>query len=237
MLKSAFIALLTAGLFLADAGAGRGHDLSASSHRQRLFRPCCFCRTVSRGIPGVRRPYTAPPRRYSPNILLAFPGYYADYSLQPIPEPQPQVVVVQGAPAPAPQAAPSSQVEPLILELHGDRYVQVSGPQAEKEETVTTLNQAELLAPKAAGKITKASPPQPLPPVTLVYRDGHREQVGGYTIIDGTLYAQGDYWSDGYWTKKIQLSALNLPATKSASQKDGVNFMLPSSPNEVVTRP
>ena len=56
-------------------------------------------------------------------------------------------------------------------------------------------------------------------------------------IVEGILYAQGEYWNDGYWTKKIQLSALNLPATRTTNQEHGVNFLLPTSPNEIVTRP
>lgn len=235
MLKSAFIALLTAALFL-PARAQVVGTISPLLPTGNGFPGAAISPGQFHGV-FPRRPYTGFRRASSPNLLLAFPGDYADYSSGPALETQPQVVVLQAAPAPAPQAAPSSKAEPLILELRGDHYVQVSGPPTEKDETVTTLDQADLLVPKTAGKTTKASRPQLLPPVTLVYRDGHREQVRGYTIIDGILYAQGDYWNDGYWTKKIQLSALNLPATQTTNQKRGVNFMLPTSPNEVVTRP
>jgi hypothetical protein len=71
----------------------------------------------------------------------------------------------------------------------------------------------------------------------LVYRDGHHEQVFDYVIANGNLYARGDYYRDGFWTKTVQLSALDIPATLRANSDAGVKFMLPSAPNEVVTRP
>jgi len=237
MLKNAFIALLTAALFL-PARAQVVGTISPLLPTGNGFSGAPISTGQFHGVlSGARRSYVGPRRAYSSNLLLAFPGDYADYSSEPAPEPQPQVVVLQAAPAPAPQASLSSKAEPLILELHGDHYVQVSGPPNEKDETVTTLDQSELLTPNAPGKAATAGGPPPLPAVTLVYRDGHREQVRGYTIIDGILYAQGDYWNDGYWTKKIHLTALNLPATQTTNQKRGINFILPSSPNEVVTRP
>jgi hypothetical protein len=76
-----------------------------------------------------------------------------------------------------------------------------------------------------------------LPPATLIFRDGHSEEVRDYTIADGILYARGDYYSDGYWNKKIGLTALNIPETLQANATRNVKFVLPSSPNEVITRP
>jgi hypothetical protein len=61
--------------------------------------------------------------------------------------------------------------------------------------------------------------------------------VSDYAIVGVVMYARGDYWQNGYWTKNIQLSALNVPATLKANQDNGVKFTLPSSPNEVITRP
>jgi len=61
--------------------------------------------------------------------------------------------------------------------------------------------------------------------------------VTDYAIVAGVIYARGDYWQNGYWTKQIRLSLLNIPATIQANQEQGVKFVLPSAPNEVVTRP
>ena len=79
--------------------------------------------------------------------------------------------------------------------------------------------------------------PHTLPPAVLIFRDGHTEEVRDYAIADGTLYARGDYYTDGYWNKKIDLSALNVAETLQANTKRNVNFVLPTSPNEVITRP
>jgi hypothetical protein len=85
--------------------------------------------------------------------------------------------------------------------------------------------------------ITQRRDQPELPPAILIFRDGHREQAPEYVIVGGTLYAKRDYWQSGHWTKNIQLSALNLPATIQANHDAGIKFMLPSAPNEVVTRP
>ena len=74
-------------------------------------------------------------------------------------------------------------------------------------------------------------------PVTLLFRDGHQEDIRDYTIADGIIYARGDFYNDGYWNKKIELSALDLRETVKSNQARGVRFALPNSPNEVITRP
>jgi len=83
--------------------------------------------------------------------------------------------------------------------------------------------------------IRTVAPPD-LPPVVLVFRDGHREEASDYTIADGVLYTRGDY-STGSWNRKIELSSLSLPETLKSNQSRGVRFQLPSSPNEVIVRP
>jgi len=71
----------------------------------------------------------------------------------------------------------------------------------------------------------------------LVFHDGHREEVAAYTIADGILYTEGNYYTDGSWNRKIKLSSLNLSETIEASRSRGVHFRLPAASNEVVTRP
>jgi len=172
-----------------------------------------------------------------PSILLGNPYFYSDYSSEPVvvEAPAPQIVLLQTAAAEAPTEA---KPEPLLIQWQGDRYVRIDG--ASKNTAPVPLDYAEGVAEKPTAA-KQAGDSQPLPPelqpVVLVYRDAHREEIREYTIADGIIYAQGDYWTDGYWTKKIQLTALNLPATKEASQENGAKFVLPASPNEVVTRP
>jgi len=155
---------------------------------------------------------------------------------------------------------PSSQ--PLMIELQGDRYVRVSSAAIDGEALPLTLppdnvrpnnvhpDKGQTLK-SAGGHSTKplvlnsvapavtvaASSARDLPPVLLVFHDGHSEEVRDYTIADGFLYARGDYYSDGYWSKKIDLSAVDLPQTLQANSARSVKFVLPSAPNEVITRP
>jgi hypothetical protein len=129
-------------------------------------------------------------------------------------------------------AARSSQ--PLMIELQNGRYVHVTGPAIDGE--ALPLASASQDAKSDAQRMV-SSRAQDLAPALLVFRDGHNMEVRDYTIADGTLYARGDFYVDGYWSKKIEISSLNVPQTLEANAQRGVKFVLPSSPNEVVTRP
>ena len=147
---------------------------------------------------------------------------------------QPALIVLQAPPGnPEPTPAPSL-AEPLLIELNGGRYVRVSG---EQPAVADMIDQEPSPSLKPVGSSTPAIPIQDFAPAVLVFRDGHREEVAAYTIADGVLYAQCDYYTDGCWNRKIDLSWLNLPETIEASRSQGVNFRLPAAPNEVVTRP
>jgi hypothetical protein len=104
-------------------------------------------------------------------------------------------------------------------------------------------NSATISGPTLAGSTisgpTLAAAPaaRELPAAILIFRDGHSEEIHDYTIADGSIYARGDFYTDGYWNKKIDLSALNLAATTQTNSARNVKFVLPSSPNEVITRP
>jgi hypothetical protein len=166
------------------------------------------------------------------------PFFYSDYPSQSVvyEPPASPVVVVQSAAA----AASEPKAEPLMIEWQGDHYVRFSGQRGSTEATNVTLDYSEV-APNAPAAVNERSEGRPsrldLPPAVLIYRDGHREAVSDYVIASGTLYARGDYYRDGFWTKTVQLSALDIPATVRANADSGVNFVLPSGPNEVVTRP
>ncbi|MGB2605461.1 MAG: hypothetical protein WBC78_17815 [Candidatus Sulfotelmatobacter sp.] len=141
--------------------------------------------------------------------------------------------------------------QPLVMELQGGRYVRVASAAIDGEALPLNFgpndgpndneNDARELSPmrtqsnRLAGITT--SPANELTPAVLVFRDGHSEEVRDYAIADGTLYVRGDYYTDGYWNKKIELSSLNLSQTLQANLDRHVKFILPSSPNEIVTRP
>lgn len=164
---------------------------------------------------------------------------------------QPPLVVVQALPAGAPVPDAPAPGQSLMFELRGDRYVRVSGPEMSETGMSETAMSAPTFADQPPTDQLPASAHQPqrssttpihavappdLPPVLLVFRDGHREEVSDYTIADGVLYTRGDY-STGSWNRKIELSSLNLPETLKSNQSRGARFQLPSSPNEVIVRP
>ena len=169
--------------------------------------------------------------------------FYADYlpsAAYGAASPSP-VIILQppssAAPAPAPSPTPAS---PLMIELRGDRYVQVSGPDSSGAQMISPEKSDPTPTPARRSHSPSSAPihtaAAELPPAILVFRDGHREQTSNYTIADGVLYASGDY-TNGSWNRKIELSSLNLPETIQSNQSRGVRFQLPSSPNEVIVRP
>jgi hypothetical protein len=131
---------------------------------------------------------------------------------------------------------PSSN-DPLMIELHNGQYVRVDSPAINGDALpLPSSPNHSRTTPAPSPMITRTSS-EPLPAAILIFRDGHSEEVRDYTIADGILYARGDYYTDGYWNKKIDLATLNISETLQANGTRNVNFVLPSSPNEVITRP
>jgi hypothetical protein len=191
---------------------------------------------------------------FFPGSWFASP-YTDDLSANP-PGAQPTFILMQPTPAvSALRDEPAVLPQPLMIEWQGDHYARVAGPEAEREpepgedRSGHVLSYSEKTAatavsqkPRAARAGTKTHPAVPqaaadLAPVLLILRDGRHQEVRDYTIADGVLYARGDYWTDGYWNQKIELSALNLPGTFQANLDRGVKFVLPNGPNQVITRP
>ena len=195
------------------------------------------------GHPGFGHPGFGFPGRF-PGGVVIFSGYsdypaYPDYPSGWAGQPSQPLVVVQSNPSPAPSEPPS---EPLMIVWQGDGYVRYGG-RAPAESVRAGQDYSESVAAagrsRAAGRSSapgQIDQPQ-LPPAVLVFRDGHREQVEDYVIASGKLYVRGEYWRDGYWTRTVELAALDLPRTLTANQENGVNFVLPAAPNMVVTRP
>jgi hypothetical protein len=151
-----------------------------------------------------------------------------------------------------PRPDPSSN-QPLMIELQNGKYVRVDNSAANAEATPlewsagaeqARASAVRALLPSNLRKSSATSAPsatsaisESLPPALLIFRDGHSEEVRDYTIANGTLYARGNFYIDGYWTKTIDLTALDVPGTLQANAARNVKFALPSSPNEVITRP
>jgi hypothetical protein len=177
---------------------------------------------------------------HSPSLLY-YDSFYSDaFYHEPSPSTsQPPVILLQSPPpAPIPEHPPA---QPLMIELQGDRYVRISGEDtstAETKQIDPTLPAHALVSPRP-GKHSVIATPSPSPqqlPAVLIYRDGHHEEVSDYTIADGILYTNSNYYTDGYWTQKIALSSLNLRDTVEANQSRGIKFQFPTAPNEVIVR-
>lgn len=152
---------------------------------------------------------------------------YSDYLPA---EPAQPGSVLMPSPAPSRTAeAPARQPsQPLLIELRGNDYVQLSGDADSKLRTIT---------PQTTDKLQKPQPSVTQKPALLIFRDGHQEEVADYTISNGVLYATADYYSSGSWNHAIQISSLNVPQTIASNESRGVPFHLPTSPNEVVVGP
>jgi hypothetical protein len=156
------------------------------------------------------------------------PYFYSDFYepydeeyVRPAPAPQ------GPAPAPAPEFKSEPIPDPVLLELRGDDWVRVTSfSHAQPTEVNTATKPSNILEAQ-----------KKLPPAILVYRDGHSEELSSYSIIGDVIYAKSDYWSNGVWTKNIQIADLDIPATLRENQQRGVKFELPSGPNEVMLRP
>jgi hypothetical protein len=124
-----------------------------------------------------------------------------------------------------------------MIELQGDRYVRVSGPETSGAEMIDRMPDPSPRPERPSSAAPQAVAAPELPPAVLIFRDGHREEVSDYTITDGVLYTRGDYYTTGSWNRKIELSSLNLPETIKSNQSRGVRFQVPASPNEVIVGP
>ncbi len=174
------------------------------------------------------------------------PYYYdSDYDSEPgmIGAPPPQVIFAPSAQTASPAQVPNPP-ESLVLELQGDHWVrltnygqsQTSG-QFNQSESEPASHQPFAVRSATTNQAPPAEPPSQLPAAVLAFRDGHREEIGKYTIVGRTIYTSADYWSSGSWTRKVQIAELDVPATLKLNQERGAKFSLPSGPNEVMIRP
>jgi len=181
-----------------------------------------------------------------------YPGFplWAD-SYFPANDSAPSVVVVQPPAAPLERVTPfpdePKSAAPLLIEWQGDRYVRrtstTTGSRDSQPDYVADTKSGAFTNNKAGrssqipSKGDRPSNLSELPPTAFIFRDGHREESDNYSIISGVIYARGDYWATGQWSKQIKLSQLDLPATIKANQQQGITFRIPAAPNEVITRP
>lgn len=220
LLAAAVVVLSAAGLFAQNRMGMFGGRPPANSMRPAPAHPAGRW-TIRVGSPfGFRgHGFGRSPWSYGYYGLPYYSDFYPSYDdYESAPPPPP--------PAPEP-AAPVAKEEPIpsptLLELQGNQWVKVSSFTMSQPRSDTTLQ-----TPTA---VTKE-----MPPAVLVYRDGHTEDLTSYSIIGTSIYTKSDYWSNGAWTRTIQIADLDIPATLKANRERGVKFELPSSPNEVMIR-
>ncbi len=66
--------------------------------------------------------------------------------------------------------------------------------------------------------------PEPQPPTTLVFKDGHQLEIANYAVVSQTLYDL----TPGH-PRRIALADLDIPATEKQNDDNGVTFILPPS--------
>ena len=201
--------------------------------------PCADAQRMINSSPRFAARFNRGGHPRSSFVPLAYADpFYADYLSStgyPVAS-QPPMNSLQAPPADARREPVSAPVQPLMIELQGDRYVRVSGPEMPGAEMIERMPDPSPSTERASSTVNHAAAPE-LPPAVLVFRDGHREEAAEYTIADGVIYTHADYYSTGSWNKKIELSSLNLPETIQSNQSRGVRFQLPAYPNEVIVRP
>jgi hypothetical protein len=220
----AVVALLVPGLFAQNHGMSAGRGAAPGFARPAGVHPGF--------APAGRNPFGvsgSPSGHFrgrgfrNSGLLYGYPYWYADDYYPDYESYQNEAPPPAPAPAPAPQTRREPLPSPTLLELQGNQWVKVS--------SFTMPAQTGPMAQPAA------APQKEMPPAVLVFRDGHTEELTNYTIIDGSIHTRSDYWSNGAWTRTIQIADLDLPATFKQNQERGVKFELPSGPNEIMIRP
>src|SRR6266567_2624142 len=194
-----------------------------------VSRPAAVSGPRAGSEPGIQRGsrviLSGGMRRHSFARPSFFYGYGAPYSYSDYYEPYQEEYA---RPEPPVQPAPAAQVknaplpDPVLLELRGNQWVRV-----------TSFTQA----PAEKPVLERSRGPEKSLPAVLIYRDGHSEEISSYSIIGRVIYAKSDYWTNGAWTRNIQVADLDIAATMRENEQRGVKFDLPSGPDEVMIRP
>lgn len=149
---------------------------------------------------------------------------------------QPPVIVFQ-SPQPAGAVQPYVPAQPLLIELQGGRYVRVSGEEASGSQILDERQSIQAVGEDQSSDLKGGSSSTEVRRTVLVFSDGHREELGRYTISNGILYAEADVYTGGTSSRTMPLVSLNLRETVTENQSRGIRFKLPSAPNEVIVGP
>jgi hypothetical protein len=109
--------------------------------------------------------------------------------------------------------------------VNSDAYAQGLPPNANQGAAEDRQTDATQSAPFRPVYQRPAPPPEPQPPLTLVFKDGRpAEQIHNYMLTRTTLYVQDDHY------REIAVGDLDLPATEKANKDAGVGFQMPGMP-------
>jgi hypothetical protein len=225
------VSLATFGTILvASSAQAQRHGTFATSQSNRPGRA-----TVRGG--GFRTGFVHRRGANSSFASLGFgPYFYPEYDSEPgTDQLSPQIVAADMPPASLPRPP-----EALVLELHGGRWMRITNygqSQTGGQFSQTDSEPVSNLPSATPRRIPAAEAHSDLPTAVLVFRDGHKEEIGKYVIIGATICTSANYWSSGSWTRKVQIVQLDIPATLKLNQERGAKFSLPSGPNEVMIRP
>ncbi len=78
--------------------------------------------------------------------------------------------------------------------------------------------------PPAPPQSTPLPKPQPMSAATVVFRDGHTEEVENYAVVGQTLWIFNEQRAH-----KVPLAQINVEATDQANQQRGIDLHLPTS--------
>jgi hypothetical protein len=190
---------------------------------------------ITFGPPG-RVPGGNTGHHHGHNEVIVYP-YYVPYYV-PVADPYAYggPDVMEGAAAAAYDQEDQDQYAggPTIFDRRGSGVSAPNdyAPQAAKSNVPKPdLRKLDPPGDPAPDPVVAAAPPQPEVPVAnqpatvLIFKDGHRQEVGNYAIVGRSLFDL----SPGR-RQKIALDDLDLPATQKANEDLGIDFKLPELP-------
>jgi hypothetical protein len=205
---------------------------------------------TSQGPRGVTPPHPVHPHPFQPqggdqfghhhhhdgNAGNAYP-YYVPYYVPYYPAMDYDTPVADDA-APDQQDNPDSyNGGPTIFDRRGsgervaNDYIERPRPAAPRPPaSVAAPATTDDPSPATGARVpeTPVSAPEPaiaVQPTILIFKDGHKQQVGNYAIVGANLY---DLTPGRH--QKVALADLDLPATQKANDDEGNDFRLPQVP-------
>ena len=161
------------------------------------------------------------------NAYPYYVPYYVPY--YPAMEPYDGPVADQSL-ADTPDDPDQYQGGPTIFDRRGPGTRAQNDYQAENRKSAVSRPPAPTPPAQEEPATVAMKTPEPaiaLQPATiLIFKDGHRQEVGNYAIVGSYLYDL----TPGH-RMKVTLSDLDLDATQKANDDQGIDFKLPELPN------